>query len=193
VDDILSVGGVLTAFGLAGASGLNAYLPLLVAGILAKVGYLDVGENYETLGSWPVIGIVAVLLIVDVVGDKVPAVDHVFHAVGTVIHPIAGAVAFASQNGVVKNLNPVLAIVIGAATGGSIHLGRAAVRPISTVATGGLATPFVSAAEDATSAITTAFAVIVPIVAVLVVLWVVWMIIKWRRKAAKRLPPPVSA
>jgi Domain of unknown function (DUF4126) len=193
VNDILSIGGVLTAFGLAGASGLNAYLPLMVAGLLVKSGYLDIGESYKSLGTWPVIGVVALLLVVDLVGDKIPAVDHVFHAVGTVVHPIAGAIAFASQTGVVKNINPLLAIAIGAATGGSIHLGRAAVRPISTVATGGLATPFVSAAEDVTSGVTTALAFLIPIVSVVVVIWIVWMIVKWRRKAAKRLPPPISA
>jgi hypothetical protein len=192
VNAIFSVGGILTAFGLSSATGLNAYLPLLVSGILVKTGYLSLGSEYQSLGTWPVIGVLAVLLVVDFVGDKVPAVDHIFHAVGTVVHPVAGAIAFASQVGVVKHVHPILAIVIGAAAGGGIHFGRAALRPVSTVTTGGIATPFLSATEDVTSGVTTALAVVVPVVAVVVVLWIVWMIFRLRKRFGAKLPPPVA-
>jgi Domain of unknown function (DUF4126) len=192
VNDILSVGGILTAFGLSSASGLNAYLPLLVSGILVKTGYLSLGSEFHSLGTWPVIAVLAVLFVVDFVGDKVPAVDHIFHAVGTVVHPIAGALAFASQTGVVKHVHPILAVVIGAAAGGGIHLGRAAIRPVSTVATGGFATPFVSVTEDITSGVTTALAVLIPIAAIFLVLWTLWMLLRLRKRFAAKLPPPIA-
>jgi Domain of unknown function (DUF4126) len=149
--NFLSVGGLLTAFGLSSATGLNAYLPLLVAGILDRTGAVKLGDGFHGLSSWPILAVLAVLLIVDLVGDKVPAVDHVFHMVGMVIHPIAGALAFASTTGAVQHVNPTVALVIGAITGGSLHVARSSVRPVSTLTTAGIATPFVSAAEDVSS------------------------------------------
>ena len=189
MNDLLSIGGIFTAFGLSSATGLNAYLPLLATGLLAKVGYLDLGDNFQTLGSWPAILVVAAMFIVDLVGDKIPAVDHIFHTVGMVVHPIAGAIAFASQTGVIDNVNPTLALVIGAATGGSLHLARSAVRPLSTVSTAGIGNPILSTAEDVTSAVLTALAVLIPILAIIGIAVVVWLLWKLWRKAGRALGP----
>ena len=76
----------------------------------------------------------------DFVGDKVPAVDHVLHAVGTVIAPVSGAVMFTGQTGVDTDVPTLAAAVLGAGTGESVHAGRAAVRPLSTATTGVSAT-----------------------------------------------------
>lgn len=189
VDDILSVGGLLTAFGLSGATGLNAYLPLLVTGILTKVDYIQLDDRYDALAGWPVIAVVAALFIVDFIGDKIPAIDHIFHAVGTIIHPIAGALAFASQTGAVTKMNPILSLVLGATTGGGLHLARAAVRPMSTIGTAGVGNPIMSFGEDLTAGLLTALAFIIPIlvaVALVLVVWFVWRL--WRR-AGRALAP----
>ena len=182
MNDILSVGGLLTAFGLSGATGLNAYLPLVVTGILTKADYIQLDDRYDALASWPVIAVVAALFIVDFIGDKIPAIDHIFHAVGTIIHPVAGALAFASQTGAVTKMNPILSLVLGATTGGGLHLARAAVRPMSTVGTAGIGNPILSFGEDLTAGSLTALAFIIPIlvaVALVLVVWFVWRL--WRR------------
>ena len=46
---------IITAFGLAGAAGLNAYIPLLVVAVLGKVGVLHLSEPFNILSSWPAI------------------------------------------------------------------------------------------------------------------------------------------
>ena len=189
--NILSVGGLLTAFGLSSATGLNAYLPLLVAAILDRTGAVKLGDGFHALSSWPVLVLLAVLFVVDLVGDKVPAVDHIFHAVGLVIHPIAGALAFASTTGAVQHVNPTLALVIGAVTGGSLHVARATVRPVSTLTTAGVATPFLSAAEDASSGVLTALAFLLPILVVLALLVIVVAYFSFRRRIARSLDTPV--
>jgi hypothetical protein len=189
--NLLSVGGLLTAFGLSSATGLNAYLPLLVAGILDRTGAVKLGEGFHGLSSWPILAVLAVLLIVDLVGDKVPAVDHIFHMVGMVIHPIAGALAFASTTGAVQHVNPTVALIIGAITGGSLHVARSSVRPVSTVATAGIATPFVSAAEDVSAGVLTALAFLLPILVVLALVVVVYGFFRLRRRLAKSLDKPV--
>ncbi len=187
MNEILSVGGLLTAFGLSSATGLNAYLPLLVVGILGRTDHLTLDGSYVTLATWPVIGVLAVLFLVDLVGDKIPALDSVFHAVGTVIHPVAGALAFASQAGVVSNVNPTLALVLGGVTGGGFHLARSAVRPVSTVTTAGIGNPILSLLEDITSAVLTFVALVLPIlVVVALIIVVVGLFRLWRRFGRSR-------
>ena len=192
VTNLLSVGGLLSAFGLSSASGLNAYLPLLVAGILHRTGAVELGSGYSSLASWPILAALAVLLIVDFVGDKVPAVDHIFHLVGMVVHPIAGALAFASTTGAVQHLNPVVALAVGAITGGSLHVARATVRPISTVTTAGVATPLLSAAEDAGSGVLTALAFVLPILVVVVLAVIVVAFFRFRKRLVNALDRPMA-
>ena len=189
MNEILAVGSLLTAFGLSGASGLNAYLPLLVTGILTKTDYIHLDDRYKVLGSWPAIAVIAALFLIDFVGDKVPTVDHIFHIAGTVIHPIAGALAFASQTGTVTKMNPVLSLLIGGVTGGGLHLARAAVRPLSTIGTVGIGNPILSTAEDATSGLVTALAFIIPILVVVVLAAVIWFLWRILRRAGRSLGP----
>lgn len=189
--DLFAVGGPLSAFGLSSAAGLNAALPLVVVGLLARTGYLDLAEGYGALRTWPVLAVLAVVLVADVVGDKIPGVDHALHLAGTVVAPVAGAVAFASQAGVVDHLPPWLALVAGVGTAGSLHGARAALRPLATATTGGLGNPVLSAIEDVVSAALTAFAVLVPLLAVVllvVIVVVVWRL--WRRLGRRRRTRP---
>src|SRR5829696_359679 len=92
---------LFTAFGLSSAAGLNAYVPLLIVGLISR--YTDLWQiqaPYDLLASGPVLGVLGALAAVDFLADKVPVVDHIAHAVGVVIHPVAGAVLFASQNNI---------------------------------------------------------------------------------------------
>jgi hypothetical protein len=84
--------GLFSAFGLATAAGLNAYVPLLVVGLLARSTELvTLNPPYDLL-SHPVVLIgVAILAALDFVADKIPGVDHALHVAGLVIHPTAGA------------------------------------------------------------------------------------------------------
>ena len=65
-----------TAFGLSTSAGLNAYIPLLVVALLAKfTPLITLSEPYDALTSWWVIGVLGVLLIVEILVDKVPVAD----------------------------------------------------------------------------------------------------------------------
>ncbi len=186
--DLFAVGGLLSALGLSSAAGLNATLPLLAIGLLGRSGYLDLADGYVSLGTWPVLAALAAVFVVDVVGDKVPGVDHVLHLVGTVVYPAAGAVAFASQAGVIDHLPSWLALLLGLTTAGSLHAARSAVRPLSTATTAGFGNPVLSTMEDVTSAVLTFLALVAPVLAVLalaVVLVGLWRL--WRRVRRRRV------
>lgn len=192
---MIEVGGVLTAFGLSGAAGLNACLPLLAVGLLGRFGGLDLSPSFAFLAEPWMLVLLGVLFVLDTVGDKIPAVDHVLHGIGVVAYPVAGAVAFASQTGAVERVSTPVALVLGLVTAGGIHATRAGVRPASTAATAGIGNPVLSAAEDVVSFVLTALALVVPVLAVVLLVAVAAAAVLTVRRLLRaarpgRRPPP---
>ncbi len=180
-----TIGGILAAFGLSGAAGLNAWLPLLAVGLGDRIGWVDLDSPYDALSSTPGLIVVGLLLVLDFIGDKIPALDSVLHAIGLAIAPVSGAVLFAAQTDVTSDLNPAVGALLGAVTAGSLQAGRAAVRPFVTASTAGIGNPAVSAAEDGTSLLMTVLAFVLPVLAFLLVVitlgLIVWLVLRARR------------
>lgn len=179
---------LLSAFGLSTAAGLNAYLPLLVVGLLARyTNLIDLNEPFSLLAHPVVLLIVAVLALLDFVGDKIPAVDHALHAVGLIIAPIAGAILFMAANGQTGAVSPLLAAICGVILAGATHSARASARPLATIGTAGIANPVISFFEDVISLVLSVVAVLLPALAfVLVLLFVVLMVLLYRRLRQRR-------
>ena len=107
---------VATAFSLSGAAGLNAWIPLLAAGLLDRAGQLQLASPYDALATTPGLIVVGVLFVLDFVGDKVPAVDSVLHAVGSVVHPASGAILFAGSAETPTDIPSIVLFALGAPT-----------------------------------------------------------------------------
>ena len=161
-----ALSGLFVAIGVAAAAGLNAPLPLLLLGALDRwTGLVELASPWDSLAEpeW-LIGL-SVLTALDLVGDKIPAVDHVLHVVGLVAAPVAGALA-AMAGSSTDELAPVIAAVTGAVVAEGTHVARAGVRPVSTASTGGAGNSILSVAEDVLSVILVLLAVVVPVLAV---------------------------
>jgi large-conductance mechanosensitive channel len=183
--------GLMTALGLSTATGLNAYLPLLILGGLARwTDLITLDAPYDTLAEPGVMIAIGVIAVVDFVGDKVPALDSVLHAIGLVVAPVAGAlVALAATGNDV--VDPAFAVVVGVAAAGATHGARTLVRPASTTFTGGAGNPVLSLGEDTVSTVLAFSAVIVPVVAFLMVMALAWLLVwgvrrAWRSRSAAR-------
>jgi hypothetical protein len=171
------------AFGLSAAAGLNAWLPLFGAALAERLDLVDLAQPFDDLSGTGALVVLGVLTIADFVGDKVPAVDHALHAAGSVIAPASGAALFTGQTGADTDLPTLAAILLGGSVAASIHAGRATIRPISTVGTGGVGNPVLSTVEDIVSAALTLAAFIVPVLAALgVIALVVLIVVVWRRR-----------
>lgn len=185
---------IITAFGLAGAAGLNAYIPLLAVGVLGRAGFLQLSEPFDVLTSWPAIITIAVFLLIEFVVDKVPGADHVNDVIQTFVRPAAGAVLFAANTGVVQGLDPTVAIIAGLVLALGVHGAKAAARPAVNLTTLGVGAPVVSVIEDITSAIASFLAIFAPVLFILFVAlvgFVVWRIgrkIRARRQAKSMVP-----
>jgi uncharacterized protein DUF4126 len=186
VDVATAAGSVLAAFTLSGAAGLNAWIPLLAAGLLDRAGQLQLAAPYDALATTPGLIVLGVLFVLDFFGDKVPAFDHVLHAIGSVVHPASGAVLFAGSAETPTDVPSIVLFALGAVTAGSLHATRATVRPASTTLTAGAGNPVLSLLEDVTSVALSLLAVLAPLVGVLLLLVVVAVAVLWWRRVTRR-------
>jgi uncharacterized membrane protein len=192
---------VLTGSGLAASAGLNAYIPLLVMGLLARyTDLIDLPGGWQWLGNGWVLTILTVLLAVEFVADKVPVLDSVNDTLQTVVRPTAGGLAFGagstSQTVTVSDPGSFFSghqwvpIAAGVALAFGVHAVKAAARPVINTLTAGIGAPVVSTVEDVTSVTVSVLAIIVPVLVVLflaaLVVFVPWLVLRLRQRRRER-------
>jgi len=183
--------GLLTAFGLSGAAGLNAYLPLLIVALAGRfTNWIHLTAPFDALTSWWAIGVLLVLLTVEIFVDKIPAVDTVNDIIQSFIRPAAGAVLFAASTRVITDMHPALAVVCGIIVAGGVHAVKATARPVVTAVSGGVLNPVVSVTEDAVSVGTSILALLLPVVTFIVFFALVVLFYLWVRRRKRRQPQP---
>jgi hypothetical protein len=192
---------VLTGLGLATSAGLNAYIPLLSIGLLARyTDLITLPQSWGWLENPWVLIILAVLLTIEFVADKVPVVDHVNDVIQTFVRPTSGGLAFgaaaSSQTATVTDpadffsSHQWVPIAIGVLVSLSVHGMKAAARPVINTTTAGFGAPVASTAEDITSVALSFVAIVLPVLVLiflvgLVVIFVLLMRRRRRRKEAK--------
>lgn len=188
---------LLTGLGLATAAGLNAYIPLLALGLLARfTDLVALPQPWAWLENGWVMTIVAVLLVIEIVADKVPALDSVNDMVQTFVRPTAGGIVFGSGTaaqtsavtdpGAFAQSGQWIPVAIGVVVALVVSLTKSTVRPAANVATAGMAAPALSTAEDLTSIALVFLAILVPVlvlVAAVALVWAAATLIRRRRRA----------
>ena len=188
----------LTGTGLAASAGLNAYIPLMVMGLLARyTDVVDLPHGWAWLSNGWVLVILGILLAVEVVADKVPVVDHMNDVVQTVVRPTAGGLAFGAGSGAqtVTVSNPGsffgshqwVPVAAGVLIALCVHGVKAAARPVVNVSTAGFGAPIVSTIEDFGSALMSLLAILMPILVLVGIALFAWLaIVVVRRRRRKR-------
>lgn len=196
---------VLTGTLLATAAGLNAYVPLLAIGLLARfTNVIDLPDAWVWLMSdWALI-LVSVLFVIEVLVDKFPALDTVNDVIQTVIRPASGGMVFAAGAGsetvavadphMLTDMSAVWPIVVGIVIALVPHLVKALARPIINSLSGGIAAPVVSTAEDTGSIGLTILAVFAPLVGIVFLVFLIWVAFRYMRKArlSRKEPGPAA-
>jgi hypothetical protein len=187
----------LTGAGLAASSGLNAYIPLLTMGLMARyTDLINLPSGWQWLSNGWVIAILAVLLAVEVVADKVPVIDHVNDIVQTVVRPTAGGLAFGagsssetvtvSDPGTFFSTHQWVPVAAGIIIALGVHGVKAASRPVINASTAGVGAPVASTAEDVSSIVLSILAILLPILVllafVLLISSTIWV---FRRRRAR--------
>jgi uncharacterized membrane protein len=167
---------------------LNAYIPLLLIGLLARyTNLIHLNQPWDTLSNAWIILLLCVLVIIEMIADKVPAVNHLNDVIQTIIRPAAGAIAFAASANVITDVSPVLALAAGLLVAGTVHVAKAgAVRPMVTATTGGVGNIPVSIAEDVVSTILSLLAIILPVLIGTLLVVLAAFIIYWLYRRANK-------
>src|SRR5580700_3908122 len=96
------------------SSGLNLYATVATLGLLERFGVIHLPAQLHVLSNPIVLGIAAVLYVIEFVADKVPYVDSVWQAVHTFIRPPAAALlAFAAMGGAPAHWRWAAALLAG--------------------------------------------------------------------------------
>jgi len=186
--------------GLATAAGLNAWMPLLVLGLADRfLPAVELPTGWAWLSSDLALWIVGALLIIEIVADKIPAVDSVNDAIQTFVRPAAGGIAFGAGASAetVRVDDPDLftgtawvPVVVGIVIALGVHVLKSMARPAANVASAGLAAPLVSTAEDVTSLTLSVLAILLPLVALVVMIGLVVALVLavrwWRARRRAR-------
>jgi len=198
----------LTGIGLAASAGLNAWIPLLLIGLLARfTSLITLPHAWHWMTNGWILGILSVLLAIEIVADKVPVLDSVNDVIHTSIRPTSGGIAFgaAADSHTVAVSDPSqflsghewIAIGSGALIALFMHLMKSTARPVINTFTLGLGGPVVSTAEDATSLSLSFVAIVIPILVIVflfVIIFIFWRVrrrIRRRKAAAALARPPI--
>lgn len=199
----------VTGLGLSASAGLNAYIPILVVGLLARfTDAVALPHQFEWMSGGPGIAIIAVLLAAEVFLDKVAIVDHVNDMIQTAVRPAAGGAVFAAtsaagqvDSSAFMRANPWIGWALGIVVALAVHLAKTGVRPVINAGTLGLGTPIVSTAEDTVSLSLSLVAVLLPVVALILLIIFAWVLVRLIRAVRARrrrhrdaaLSPPAPA
>lgn len=130
-----------TTLGFAFAAGLNLYATVLVIGVGLRVGWVTPPATLAGLSvlAHPVVLAVAgVMYALEFLADKIPAVDHLWDAIHTVVRPLGAAwIAWRTIGG--SGLPEPVEVALLLAAGGvamSAHAGKAGTR-LATASVGG--------------------------------------------------------
>lgn len=129
------------------ASGVNAYLVVLLLGIADRIG--DVASIPDTLGRTDVLVAAAVLYVLEFVADKIPYVDSTWDAISTVIRPTIGTAIALLVSGDAGSVQQAAYGALGGGTALASHLVKAGSRLAINASPEPVSTIVASLAEDA--------------------------------------------
>lgn len=186
----------LTGTGLAASAGLNAYIPLLTMGLLARyTEAISLPAGWSWLSNGWTLSILGLLLVIEVVADKIPVVDHLNDVVQTFVRPTAGGLAFGagsasetvtvSDPGSFFTSHQWVPIVAGGLIALGVHGVKAASRPVVNTTTAGFGAPVASTAEDVGSVVMAVVAVVLPVlvlIGLVVLVWTAFWVVRRRRR-----------
>ncbi|MDO9454734.1 DUF4126 domain-containing protein [Nocardioides sp.] len=172
------------------ASGVNAYLVVLVLGVGQRLGATDAPE---VLGRWDVLAAAAFMYAIEFVADKIPYVDSAWDAISTVIRPTAGAVVGVLVAGDADSLDQAVSASVGGASALASHLVKAGGRLAINSSPEPVTNITASVVEDFVVLGLVAFAISHPVAAasvaavfLVVGLVVVWFALKLVRRGWRR-------
>ena len=178
---------VAIGIGLAASTGFRVFVPMLVAAVAAKAGFMPLNESFQWLSSWTAIAIFGTATVVEIIAYYIPVVDNLLDTVATPLAVVAGTLLLTS---VLPIDSELMRWITGAAIGGGsaavVQSGSALTRLTSTKLTAGVGNPVVATVENVAATGTSILSLIIPFFIVAIFLLLVIFIFTRLRKKLRR-------
>jgi hypothetical protein len=183
------------AFGvvLAATAGLRAFLPVFSASLMAWTTDLPLPDNLAWLERPQTVVIFGVATLLEILGDKIPVVDHALDSIQVLTKPVLAVLAatpFIYQ--LAPEQSVAIGILLGAPLALGVHSAKATARLGSTATTAGVGNPFLSLAEDVAAVASIILGFLAPLLALVLMAMTIFFIarlalrVRRRRRAAAR-------
>jgi uncharacterized membrane protein len=172
--------------GLSSVAGVRAFLPLVLVGLFARLGLFELPTPFAFLEDWAVIGVFAVLALLESGLDKIPALDSVLDYVQTPLRIVVGAILFAAavQEGI--DVGAIPELVAGGVIAGLVSFLKTILRPAANAVSAGVSASFLSLLEDAVALLGGVIAVFVPLVPLALVAFLLFFLFRVRRRRGRK-------
>ncbi len=181
---------IALGIGLAAATGLRLFLPMLVVSVASYTGHLPLSDNFAWLATLPAVILLSVAALVEILAYYVPGLDNLLDTLATPAAFIAGTVVAAA---VITDLPPMVkwaaAIIAGGGIAGLTQTTTAVLRAKSTMFTGTLGNPVIATTELGGSLLVSLMALAAPLFTLLVIVVLLWLAFRWLRQISRRPSP----
>lgn len=162
---------VLIGVGLAASCGFRVFVPMLVASVAARTGYLEIAQGFGWLSTDAALIALSIATLMEIAAYYVPWFDNLLDTVASPSAVIAGIVLFAAC---VTDVSPFLRWTLAAIAGGGsaavVQGGSVASRLAATTTTGGFANAGFSTVETASGFFFSILSIVVPVAAIVFLL-----------------------
>jgi hypothetical protein len=164
---------------LAAATGFRVFIPMLVAGLAARGGYLPLADGLDWIATTPALIMLAVAAVTEVAAYYIPVLDNLLDGIAGPVAVGAGiAVSYAVMGDLPPMLKWSLAIIAGGGAAASAQGATTLLRGASTAATAGLGNSVLATGEFIGAILLSVLAIVLPYLALLAA--IVFIVVVWR-------------
>ena len=176
--------------GLASVAGVRAFLPLALAALFAALGLFEPPSPFVDVGGdgwwWSVFGVLAALSVLEIVLDKVRAVERALNIAMVPVRAVSGALLFTAALGFDLVTGSVPWLIAGATIAGAVAVAKVLLRPSAKTASAGVSVAFLSVFEDVVGLVGGVVGFFVPYLPLLLVAFLLFFYYRVRRRRGRK-------
>ena len=176
--------------GLSSVAGVRAFVPLALAALLAALGLFEPASSYVDVGGggwwWSAFGVLAGIAVVEILLDKIPALDRAFNYVMIPVRACAGGLLFTVAIGMDLDAGSTLWLVSGAAVAGIVAVAKVVLRPPAKTASAGVSPVSLSFIEDIVALVGGVIGLFVPFVPLVLVAFLLYFYYRVRTRRGRK-------
>jgi hypothetical protein len=182
--EILLAAGI--GLGLASIAGLRAFIPLALAVFFTQLGLFEFPVPMVAIDVWTLVGGLTVLAVLEIVLDKVPALERVFNYAMVPVRAASGALLFTAALGLDIETGSPLWLAAGAVVAGVVAALKITLRPSAKTGSAGVSATFLSTFEDVVAVVGGIAGFFVPYLPLLLVAFLLFFFYRVRKRRGRK-------